>query len=856
MNACACTRHLAIAREGRQQRALALTLGGVVLLAMFSGLAGKVLAQPSTPPSEEELFERAFGRSRTTRQPVPAQLSIDGKNQDEILVVPASEEEAVRLQATVLVQLAKLVQPETLERLRAAVDAEGNLTMKALRQNGLDALFDTRRLEVQIRIPPALRQPGRFDARAANLPREMGEALPPADLSGFVNLRAAQDFVWTGTSGTSTGRQPLRLGIDGALNWKGWVFEGNAQFAEGPTPTWTRGELRLVHDMPERAQRLVAGDFTLPTVGFGGSLPVFGAGIARNFSLQPYLTSRPGGRFEFFLERPSRIEIYVNGTLSQTLQLPAGQQDVRNLPLFGGLNNLQLVITDDLGRVQRLDASQGTTDNALAAGLEQFAYGVGVVAAGGSSRTYDWSQPLVSMFHRRGVTDALTLGGYLQASAGRQLLGTEAIWATPFGNLATDLAFSNAPVGSDFAGRLRYSYARFGPDNPSQRAFHFNLEYRGASFQTFDTLQPVVLLSSLTPLLSLPPAAFRYAATVGYSQKVLNDISASVSTSCQFGTPGGQDSCRLSGGLSKTFQNGLGINLALNYNLGGTSQVGSDIVANLVWSRPETYQSTEVSASASGTRVRWNQRTPGITNVFNSSVGILAGARGTGLDARVNYTGYRAEVGFTHDMLPLSPDGGYTQTSRLTVGTAIAFAGGQFAWTRPITNSFALVAPHPNLGGRLVGVNKTEFGYAARADAIGPAVVPDLPAYHYTRLQVDAPDLPAGYELGPASYHLMPTYKSGTLIRLGTENTVFLRGLMRQGDGQPAALLTGELVSLSDPRWQPATLFTNRIGKFALAGLKPGRYELRLPRRLPLSFEVPDGTDGLYDIGELLLPPS
>ena len=97
----------------------------------------------------------------------------------------------------------------------------------------------------------------------------------------------------------------------------------------------------------------------------------------------------------------------------------------------------------------------------------------------------------------------------------------------------------------------------------------------------------------------------------------------------------------------------------------------------------------------------------------------------------------------------------------------------------------------------------------------------------------------------------LTTYKSGTVIKIGTDATVFLRGTLRNAKDEPLSLLSGEIISLSDPNWKPLQLFTNRAGKFALTGLKSGRYELRMYTNPPIVFSVniPEGKTGVYDLG-------
>jgi outer membrane usher protein len=233
-------------------------------------------------------------------------------------------------------------------------------------------------------------------------------------------------------------------------------------------------------------------------------------------------------------------------------------------------------------------------------------------------------------------------------------------------------------------------------------------------------------------------------------------------------------------------------------------------------------------------------------------------ARGSdyNLTGQLNYTGYRAELSLSHNSI-LDLDGVQTSrdVTRFNFGTALVFADGHFGWSRPVHDSFALVVPQGNLAGRAVGVNPVHDGYLARSDALGPAVISHLQPYALSQLLIEVPDLPLGYAIGDQQPALLPTYRSGTVIRIGTDATVFLRGTLQDRDGQPIALRTGQVRSLSDDDWSPVALFTNRAGRFATEGLKPGEYELSLTgdTSMMVRFSIPDDTSGLYDVGELQL---
>lgn len=814
-------------------------------------------SQPESPTSpadnQDELFEKIFGRPRQGDRPqrviVPLFINEQQQGQVAVLVSPGGDPK-VRLQAApFLDKISPIVRPDIQTKLRAGVE-EGYLALEVLLQNGLEAIFDQRQLELRVRIPPAQLQPIRYNLREQGLPAEAKDALAPSSVSGYLNLRGGQDIAWTGEKSATLGRLPLNLDLEGALNLRGWVLEGSGSYLERGEPSLVRGDLRLVRDVPAQAVRYVGGDLSTPVVGYQNSLPLLGISATRNFALQPFRVTRPISQFEFFLETPSRVEVFINGLSIQTLQLPAGPQDIRNLPLSSGINDVQLEITDAVGRVQRLNFPTAIANELLATGLEQFAYSFGFPSREGNERyQYSWDQPTLSLAYRRGLSNKLTMGSYFQGDLQQQLMGFEGVWATPFGNLGWDTALSHAGAeGIDYAFRLGYDYLKSGANNPSQRSFRLALEHRGSRFAT---------LGELTSL-----DEFAWDISANYSQKLFWGLNGTFGANYQLGRGNILDTYGMTLRLSKSFGNGLGANLSLSNRRDRAGQDQQRAFLNLTWLLPQQRQSvissTEIQSNDNLTsQITWNYNSRKTIGGIKSSVGLEAGSDDYGLVGRLNYRGYRLTADFSHD-LGFASDSARTidNITNLSFGTALVFADGHFGWSRPVNNSFALIVPTKNIKGQKIGVNPSISGYTAHADNLGPGVVPELQPYQVSTLQIDVPDLPLGFDVGPTAYTLLPSYKSGTLIQIGTDATVFVRGRLLDAKGEPFALQVGEVVSLSDPNWPTVTLFTNQAGKFALQGLKSGQYEIRLEsnQQNRIRFEVPAAQSGVYDLGILKIP--
>ncbi|MBD2547018.1 fimbria/pilus outer membrane usher protein [Planktothricoides raciborskii] len=807
-------------------------------------------SSPNVPPdtqNQEPTFEGIFGKPRDQTEKVIAPFFVDGQQRGQVLLILGNIP-AVRIQAApLLTETGKVVREDTQAKLTDAVDAEGNISLEVLQQNGLQATFDYAKLELQIQVPPAQRLTNIANLNERRLPPGAENALTPSTLSGYLNFRGDQDYIWSGSG--DIGRQPLRFSVDGALNYKNWVFEGRSDFSEGRNPNFLRGDLRVVRDTPEQALRYVIGDLSIPVTGYQNSQAQVGISIARNFGLQPYVITRPISKYEFFLETDSRVDVLVNGQLERTLQLPGGRHDIRDLPLNAGTNDVELVITDNVGRVQRLNFSNPVAADLLAPGLQQFAYSLGFLSSDSSGdRTYDFTQPILTLSHRLGITNSLTSGIYLQASFAQQLMGWESILATAYGNFGWEIALnSDRELGIDYAARLRYEYLQTGANNPSQRSFRLSIESRGSDFTRVGEENP--------------RNDFYYDINANYSQKLFWNMRGNLSARYQLGRDV-LNSYRLGMGFSRSFRNGLNISLNLSQTL---DKMGSDeqrAYVNLSWLSPQGRQFIQASTDINNRRepshrLNWNYNPLRTIGTPRSSLGLAQNDSGYNLTGRLSYTGYRFNWDLSNDSV-FAGDGNYTIANKTQVsfGTALVFADGHWGWSRPISNSFALVIPNESLRDQEIGINPSVSGYTTRIDDLGPGVVSNLDPYRISSLTIDAPNLPIGMDVGNRVIMLLPTYRSGTLVRLGTDATVFLRGVLLNANGEPVSLQSAQIVSLSDGNWQPVTLFTNRAGRFATIGLKPGRYEIRLLTNPPstVQFEIPPDTKGIYDIGTLQPP--
>lgn len=824
---------------------------------LCAAIESPALAQPSDAEVFESVFQRRVGSER-----VPVALVVDGTSYGSIVLDLRNGTEAQVPAGPILAALAdSRIRGEVCDRLSRAV--RGNsLAIDDLHAADLDVVYDPRRLELRITFAPTLTE-RTSHTLGEGVPEEAATAVRPSDVSGYLNMYAR--------GGTAS---PNHVRLDSAINIQRWVLEARGEFGESPISAH-RGDVLLSRDVPESALRYLAGDFAVGAGGLQPGFQILGIGVTRNFALQPYRVIQPVGVFHFTLDRPASVTVVVNGTPVQTLALPAGRHDVRDLPLGAGVNDIELLVRDDGGSERRLQFSVASPSELIAPGVVQFSLGLGFPLIDDSgARTYGWSRPILSGRRRWGMTDKLTIGGSFDGDLDRQVLSGAFAVATRFGNLAVDVAGSrDRELHAGRAESVRYDYHRVTDGTATSTltvaARHYSPRFRSLEMLDVD-------------------GHYRGDLSIASSRTLVARVFARLNARYQVGrdVPDAHD---LSIAFSRSFS-GLSVDMLFGVRDSGNEPRDVRVFVTALWRLPGGKGSLHGLARTSTTagtsnELRYTTTAGSPPGGMIASASVRESRDAYGGDLSLAYTSDRFTSSVTGASALARSTGDLSTTALFDVGTSVAFAGGRVAWSRPITSSFAIVDRNDNLSDQTIGVNPVAGSYSARADRFGPAVVPSLEPYRVNSVRVEAPNLRIGTSLGPASHSLLPAYKSGTLLVVGESGTVFVRGILRHPDGAPVALAVGELVPMDRPMtvvpcegeaaerrslqertdcWSerppasrpiaPPVVMTNRAGRFSVVGVVPGRYTIKLPSGSSIPIDVPTRHAGIFSAGVLTIP--
>ena len=747
--------------------------------------------------------------------------------------------DALSVKAERLLQMLEpVLKPDILERLKAAAAGKDEITEGVLAAEKITLTYDNDKLALAIGIPVLSRKKEVLSLGNGNGPA--AATLDPAGFSAFVNFRSAIDLV---EHGDRSGIVPPVSAIDWAARAFGVVAEGEAYVSgRKDEPLFRRVGSRLVYDDLHDVIRFTAGDVRPYGRTFQSTPTVAGISASRFYNiLEPWQEYRSTGAQSFSVFAPSTVETIVNGRSVELRNLQPGSYNLSDFPLAEGSNDVKLRIRDETGKERLVEFNLYSNRQLLDAGLTEFSAFAGVYSnptRTGLHYSRDWS---VSGFFRRGFNQQLTAGANLQADAGAQQLGGEALFGTPIGLIGFDLAASHRAGGSaGFAAAVSYEKIIGGNGTERQHSIRALVEYRTASFAVPGALvrrEPTELRAS-----------FGYALTLGLDRYIALDAQYSrdrLEHEQRY-------SLRASGGLH------------LGETLAGIAEVQWDhgmdrngVVARIGLRKRLGFRSTaQVDVDTDG-RFRGAFQTSGGrgNGSWSASADVNRDDAGTTVNANGSLVTNRAELGLTQ-LASYNQGGNRISDIRtsLRAATSIAFAGRHFAIGRPIQDAFLLAEPHSSLKGKSVRVDPQEKSEESRSGTLGPAVEGSLSAYSPRMLLYDVPDAPPGYDLGAGNVEIVPPYKSGYNLKVGSDYHLLVIGRLLDREGQPNSLLAGKAIDLKAPKRAAITMFTSRSGKFGAQGLRPGRWRIEMPTDggpTIYEIEVKDDPSGTVRMGDL-----
>ncbi|HET6522221.1 MAG TPA: fimbria/pilus outer membrane usher protein, partial [Geminicoccaceae bacterium] len=635
-----------------------------------------------------------------------------------------------------------------LKRWRVRLDEARVLTLQGEPFYPLAAIpgatftVDRANLSVALVIPSDQLAPYRFD------PRAEAAAAAASGWGGFADY----DVLFTDGTG-------LRSRLDGLLELGAFgtpgVITTSLRLEDLTAGTEVvRLDTTVTKDLPARRETLRLGDSL--TTGGAFARPVRFAGVqwGTNFATDPSFVTFPLPTIGGLAEQDSVVDVFVNNLRQATGELPAGPFTIDNVPALTGAGEIQLKVTDLLGRERMITQPYYVSSRLLREGLHDFGYELGFERQSYGSSSFDYGDPLLSGTHRYGFSPVLTGEVHAELQPEQQNLavggsGRLGVWGVVSGGVGASLS-DGEEVGA--LGQLAYEY------NAPRFNFGLRTRYTSEEFGQLG-LEPGELERVDQGSLGLDFGRFGRAGLFLVNQERREDDSVrSLSASHSFVLGPGFMLLRAAQLIEP--RTDLALSATYSLPLGGNRLVAADL---------------DRSRSGSRGRVQYRQ-TRGA-----SDLGLdyrLAGEVGDDarrVDARFNYQHEKVALG-----LDLENGDGDTNL-RAGVSGSVAMVDGKAKASRRLGRAFGMVAL-PGYPGVRVYLDNREVG---RTDADGFLVLPALRAYQANRVRIEIEDLPLEAQIAADEVAAVPFERAGVTIGFVVNGERQATAVLLAADGAP-----------------------------------------------------------------------
>lgn len=574
-------------------------------------------------------------------------------------------------------------------------------------------------------------------------------------------------------------------------------------------------------DMQEKRSSIRLGDTVGGSSQWGRSVRLGGVQWASNFATQPGRATFPMFSMNGETALPSTVDLYVNGALQLSRNVPAGPFSLQQLPTVTGPGEVQLVVRDLLGREQRIVAPYYATPRLLQKGLHDFSYELGRVRQDFGLASNRYGGGALFATHRLGLSDTLTMeargewAGSVQAAG----LGAVALWPG-LGTVSAALAASRSAGDIGRSGQL----IALGLERQARRfGFGVNSQFTSSAFAQAGQAAGQLPLRQSVQL---------------YTNLALDQGSLSLAFVLQ--QPRDRQAVRL---LSLTYGVALGWLGYLGVTLLHSGGTQGGLSASLTLTRPLDDRTT----ASSGTDIRQGDVQAQLQVQHSLPAGEGTGYRmaaTSGASQRLSMAGSaRHAAGMAGLELDMTRQ---SNSLRASASGGLTWIDGSVYASPRIEESFAVVEVPGQAG---VGVY-ADNQLIARTGADGKAMLPRLRAYQRNPLQIEQGDLALDSQIESLHMEAVPAYRSGIVMRFPVHRSRTATLKVLQADGQ--AVPAGSMANVSGlarpfPFGAAGRLYLSDLQEFSHVTVDWSSGERK--HECSFDFRLPSGADPLPDLG-------
>jgi|GEM_PF-277990 len=506
-------------------------------------------------------------------------------------------------------------------------------------------------------------------------------------------------------------------------------------------------------------QWFVLGDQYANSGDMGSTVNIGGIGFSKVYRLDPYFITQPVMDLKGSVIFPTQAEIYLDGVLIGKEAIAPGSFDLKNLYSYTGSHNVEVLLKDPFGNVQKISYLAYFSSQMLRKGLHEYSYNVGFLRENYGVESDQYGKAAFSAFHRYGVTNNFNVGARAEGSDGTYNGGISTSFAIPrIGAFTLSLAGSSS-VGNDVgsAVSLQHSF-QLGSFNTNILLRSYSRDYAtiGSSLSTEDRTQLEMNLGMGLLLNPLGSISINYAEnatfkgintrviSANYSRTLYKSINLFVTASATHTT-------------DTVYSFFAGLNFALGKGVRGSVQASAgsgDVNTETLQVQKDMPVGEGLGYRASIVRSETSADTVTSFNPYvqyNARYGIYS------LDARIQDSG----IGVTSESYNLSAAG------------SLVYAGGFYGLSRPVSDSFGMVLLNKEVPGAAVLNNGQEIG---KTGSFGTAVVPTLSSYGQNKITLDTKNIPIDYSISDVNKLISPSLWSGSCVYFDAQQVRALTG--------------------------------------------------------------------------------
>ena len=707
---------------------------------------------------------------------------------------------------------ALLVRTEDLAALRLKPSADGIVLVEGSAYASIGAAqgaqlsYDAATQSVELSLPP--------EAFVATVATQAVDGPGPATVSpgAFLNY----DFSAQRVSGQDENGALVELGVFGrpGVVTHSMLAQNDAEHSGAIRldTTWTL-------DLPNRLSTLRVGDAISTAGAWGQSMRFGGVQFGTNFATQPTLVTAPLLAASGEAVVPSTVDVFINGQRIATEPVPPGPFAIENLPGISGAGELQVVVTDALGRQQVITQPYYSAPSLLRAGLNEYSFEIGAVREDYALESFTYGELLAVGSFRRGFSEAFTAELRAEAQVdGARAIGIDTAWQV--GTVGIVGATAAAGTNSEDTGWL----AGLGFERTARRMHVFaRTEYRSEGF---------VHIGIFATDSRQKQRSF---AGVGLDLARFGSVQVAYGQQSYWGAESVQT-------LGLSYSNSLGNFGFLNLFANQTRDADTETEVYLSWTMPLRGRRTVGASLAyrpnadAGDSVELTGTVQQSLPVGSGTGYYLSASSSEDVQAYVSYQGRAGQAGVEYSRR------GQTEGWRATALGGLTLTAAGVLPARWLEQSFAVVqvADFPDL---TVYVENQAVG---RTDQKGRVLLDGLRPYDSNQVSLDPNELPLDASLANTRVMLTPAWRSGTVVEFPIIRATAVTMRLVQEDGAPVP--AGARVHASGGDTTVAlnglVYLTDARGYDAATASWPGH-------RCHFSFQRPDNGDPAPDLGQI-----